>query len=204
MILTRREIPIAIVNAIYIPIFTLLAIGRANYEFLLYVGVILLDGGLILWKQRSVQFGPPILWGLTVWGFLHMAGGNVSLGEDVLYGLMLIPVYEPLHILRYDQVVHLFGFGVATLICHHLLCPYLKEGVGRTGCLFFLIVLMGSGFGALNEIVEFIAVLTFPETGVGGYKNTLVDLVFNLLGGVIAATWLTASGRLGGEAKVAP
>ena len=39
----------------------------------------------------------------------------------------------------------------------------------------------GSGFGALNEVVEFIAVLTIPETNVGGYENTGWDLVANLV-----------------------
>ena len=43
------------------------------------------------------------------------------------------------------------------------------------------------GFGALNEVVEFIASLTLPETNVRGYENTGWDLVFNLLGSLLAA-----------------
>jgi hypothetical protein len=43
------------------------------------------------------------------------------------------------------------------------------------------------GFGALNEVIEFIAVLTIPHTNVGGYINTGWDLVFNLLGALTAA-----------------
>ncbi len=50
--------------------------------------------------------------------------------------------------------------------------------------------MMGLGVGGLNEIVEFIAVLTIPETGVGGYDNTLWDMVFNLLGACAAAASL--------------
>jgi len=38
----------------------------------------------------------------------------------------------------------------------------------------------------LNEIVEFFATVILPETGVGGYINTSLDLVFNLLGALIA------------------
>ena len=34
-----------------------------------------------------------------------------------------------------------------------------------------------------------------PETGVGGYHNTMLDLCFNLLGGILAVTWLTWQGR---------
>ena len=44
--------------------------------------------------------------------------------------------------------------------------------------------------GPDNEIIEFIAVLTVPETGVGGYENTMLDLVFNLIGGILAVFWL--------------
>ena len=53
----------------------------------------------------------------------------------------------------------------------------------------------GMGFGALNEVIEFAATLTVPETNVGGYRNTGWDLVSNLVGTSIAsiAIWLAAS-----------
>jgi hypothetical protein len=41
------------------------------------------------------------------------------------------------------------------------------------------------GLGALNEVVEFIAVLTLPETNVGGYINTGWDLVYNAIGATV-------------------
>jgi hypothetical protein len=43
------------------------------------------------------------------------------------------------------------------------------------------------GFGALNEVLEFIAVLTIPNTNVGGYENTAWDMVSNLVGSTIVA-----------------
>jgi hypothetical protein len=52
----------------------------------------------------------------------------------------------------------------------------------------------GMGFGALNEIVEFVATLTIPETNVGGYENTGWDLVFNFFGCVIAAIVIRVRG----------
>jgi len=186
MLLTRREIPVLIVNLLYVPVFALIALRNLNFEFVLYVGVILIVAAWVVWKQRSVRFDLPILWGLTIWGLLHMAGGNIRVGDDILYGLQLIPV-----VLRYDQLVHAFGFGTATLVCHHLLKPYLRDGIDRWRTLSILIVLMGSGLGAINEIIEFIAVQTLPETHVGGYDNTLWDLIFNLIGGLLAVGWLT-------------
>lgn len=201
MLLTKRELPILIINLIYVPIFTIIALRGTNYEFLLYVCVILFVGAWILLKQRKVRFDRSILWGLTVWGLLHMAGGNLRVGNGVLYGLTLIPLVPRFDIVRYDQLVHTFGFGVATLIGHHLLRPYLREGIDRWGTLSFLIVLMGAGFGALNEIVEFIAVVAMPETGVGGYENTLLDLVFNLIGGILAVVWLTCQRKRAAAAR---
>ena len=190
MLLTRRETPVLIVNLVYVPAFTVIALRNLNFEFVLYVGVILIVGAWVVWKQRSVRFDLPILWGLTIWGLLHMAGGNVRVGDDVLYGLQLVPV-----VLRYDQLVHAFGFGTATLVCHHLLKPYLRDGLDRWRTLSILIVLMGSGLGAMNEIIEFIAVKTLPDTHVGGYDNTLWDLIFNLIGGLLAVAWLTVRRR---------
>jgi len=185
MLLTRRELPILFVNLLYVPTFTIIALRNLNFEFVLYVGVVILVGALVVWKQRKVQFDLTILWGLTLWGLMHMAGGNIRVGGDVLYGLQLIPV-----VLRYDQFVHAFGFGTAALVCYHLLQPYLQKDVERW-TVFVLVMLMGSGLGAVNEIIEFIAVKTMKDTNVGGYDNTLWDLIFNLIGGVIAVGWLT-------------
>jgi uncharacterized membrane protein YjdF len=177
--------------------------GRSNYEFLLYVAVILVVAGLILFSQPRIRFGPPVLWGLTVWGFLHMAGGNVAVGDGVLYGMTLVPIVErvapdgePFVLLRYDQLVHTFGFGVATLVMHHLLRPQLRPARRTAPSLFIMVILIGCGVGAANEVIEFAAVLIFPETGVGGYYNTALDLVFNLLGATLAATWLAVRGTL--------
>ncbi len=44
----------------------------------------------------------------------------------------------------------------------------------------------GQGFGGLNEVVEFAAVLAVPDTNVGGYLNTGWDLVANLAGCTVA------------------
>lgn len=186
MFVTRRERPIVIFNVLYVACFSVIALGRRNYEFVLYTGVVIALGVWILVKQRTVQFDRVILWGLSVWGVLHMAGGNMRVGGDMLYNVRIIPDY-----LRYDQFVHAFGFGTTTLVCFHLLRPYLRPNIERRRTLMVLVVLMGCGVGALNEIVEFITVKTVPETNVGGYDNTLLDLVFNLIGATIAAAWIS-------------
>jgi len=196
MLLTPRERPILLVNLVYIPAFTVLAATRRNYEFLLYVGVVIAVAAWILLIQRRVRFSGTVLWGLTAWGLLHMAGGNLDAGDGVLYGLELVRLAPRWNILRYDQAVHAFGFGVATLLCHQLLVPQLKPGAGTRPVVLLLVALMGCGLGAVNEILEFVAVVSFPETGVGGYENTLLDLVFNALGALLAVMYLRVRGTL--------
>ena len=105
---------------------------------------------------------------------------------DVLYNLMLVPITS--QILKYDQVVHAFGFGVATLFMWHILQPSLKKVNWIP--ISIVVIMAGIGAGALNEVVEFIAVVTVPDTNVGGYINTGLDLVFNLIGACIAMTYI--------------
>ena len=58
----------------------------------------------------------------------------------------------------------------------------------------------GMGFGALNEVIEFFAVMLLPKTNVGDYENTGWDLVANLVGATVAATTIRIVWkRRGGE-----
>ena len=89
------------------------------------------------------------------------------------------------HVVRLDA----FGFGVATLFSYYILKPSLGAAVNRPA-VSVLLVLVGMGLGALNEIIEFIAVLTVPETGVGGYENTMWDMIFNTIGAVLVVIYI--------------
>jgi hypothetical protein len=122
----RRDLPVVLFSLVYISFFTYLALRRANYEFVLYAAVVIVLALWIIVKQPVVQFEPLILWGLSAWGLLHMAGGNLSVGDDVLYNVQLVPRY-----LRFDQFVHALGFGTATLVCHNILRPHLREKSSR-------------------------------------------------------------------------
>ena len=72
--------------------------------------------------------------------------------------------------------MYAFGFGVTTLVCWEGLRSLLidagrpdpQPGLGS----LTLCAAAAMGFGALNEVVEFIATLLVPETNVGGYINT--------------------------------
>lgn len=190
--MNKRDLPVILFSAAYMALFVSMAMTRKNYEFVLYAGVVLVLAAWILVKQRTVQFDQVVLWGLSLWGLMHMAGGNIRAGSDVLYNVQLVP-----GVLRYDQLVHALGFGAATLACFHVLKGMLKPDAPRRVTLLILVVLMGCGLGAINEIVEFVAVKLVPETNVGGYENTLWDLVFNLIGSSVAAVWAIGPGVTG-------
>lgn len=167
-----------------------LALARGNTEFVFYGVVMLVLIGLVAWTHTRVGFSWLVLWGLAIWGLLHMAGGNIPVGTDsegedvVLYSFRAAP-FVP----RYDQIVHALGFFVATLASWEALRAAVRP-LGRlraTPGVAVGVGLMGMGWGALNEVVEFVAVITLPSTNVGGYVNTGWDLVSNLVGATSAA-----------------
>ena len=103
----------------------------------------------------------------------------------MLYNLWLIP-----GILKYDQLVHAFGFGLITWISWQgIRKAFIRHGIEATPTfgLLTICVACGMGFGAANEIVEFIATLVLPDTNVGGYENTGWDLIANFVGCLVAA-----------------
>ncbi len=183
------------VNALVIGASSVYYVATENFEFLVYVVVLLSIGGLVLGTIKRSNFPPLILWGLSIWGWGHMAGGSIPVGESVLYRLILVPLYDAgdgeFVLLKYDQAIHFYGFAIATLIVYHLLKPYLNE---RTNwkVVYPIIALCGMGLGVVNELVEFLAVISVPETGVGGYFNTSLDLVFNTLGAIAAVFYIHA------------
>jgi uncharacterized membrane protein YjdF len=177
------------------------ALSRGNSEFLIYIGVMIVLVGVVAAVHLRVHLTLPVLWCLSIWGLLHMMGGLVPVPESwpingdirVLYSLWLIPER-----LKYDQVVHAFGFGVTTWVCWQgLRAAFASHGaLEPTFGLLVLCAAGGMGFGAMNEVVEFTAVLLVPETNVGGYMNTGWDLVANLTGTVVAAA-LIRTGVIG-------
>jgi uncharacterized membrane protein YjdF len=182
-LIRKGQLPILITIVVMLLVFSFYYFAIKNYEFIMYIFVILFFLVLILLTNNRVNYSNTSLWGLTIWGILHMAGGGVPVKGDVLYKLILMPITE--NIFRYDQFVHIIGFGVATLIMFELLKPKLKP-VEYWTAISIVVVMAGLGVGAVNEIVEYIATLLVPETGVGGYDNTLLDLVSDLIGALFA------------------
>jgi mutator protein MutT len=175
-------------NLASLVLFGFLFAGSRNSEFLFYESVILFFIALIGLTDAKVLYPKSLLWGLTLWAQLHLAGGGLFIGGRKLYEIILLPVVgAPYHIFRYDQFVHIVGFGVCTILAWHLVRRFLENpGGAPPRGLRFVIVLAGLGFGALNEIVEFGSTVVLSRTGVGGYENNAIDLVADLVGALLA------------------
>lgn len=195
--LRRSEYPVAIFTAGYVLAFTAWFLISGNHEFVVYVVTMLLLITLIGRSLRSVEYPISMLWALSAWGLLHMAGGGVPVGDSVLYSLQILPITPAegeLRLLKYDQIVHAYGFGVTVWVLWYLLRRHFPTLMGTKTSLLYP-ALAAMGLGTVNEIVEFIAVLSVPETNVGGYANTALDLVFNALGAVVAMAIIAKAGK---------
>jgi hypothetical protein len=190
MLLKRDQIPILIFTLIYLIIFSLVFFFRKNYEFIMYVGVILFFFFVILLTNKKVNYPNIVLWGLSSWGLLHMCGGGILINGDVLYKLILIPLSSTYEILKYDQFVHIVGFGIATLVMYVLLEPKIKKPIKKWISISIIVIMAGLGVGAINEIIEFIAVIILPDTNVGGFMNMSLDLVSDLIGACLAMIYI--------------
>jgi len=197
-----KLLPVFLFNGAYIGGAVALSLAKGNTEFIFYIVVMIILVGVMSIVHRKAGLTTPLLWAFSLWGLLHMAGGLCPLpagwpyngDHAVLYSLWLIPER-----LKYDQIVHAYGFGITTWLCWHIVRNSLRSassGGGPVRPTFGILTLCaaaGMGFGAFNEVIEFIAVLTIPNTNVGGYENTGWDLVANLIGTIVAAVIIRLS-----------
>ncbi len=190
--MTRSHYILMVINSIYLlPLLVMLPL-QGRWEFFAYIVQVIVLFIILMSTIKKTQFPIWLLSMLSVWVALHMAGGTVVVGDGVLYAYKLFHVVGGVvegtdsYVLKYDQVIHFFGFFTTTFVAYWLLLPQLKPNF-RIGAVAFVAMLASMGFGAINEIIEFGTVLTVPDNGVGGYYNTAIDLVANGLGATLAA-----------------
>ena len=198
-------IAVAVFVAAYLAVAAVAAVLSANFEFVYYLAVMVVLSTVVLLVHLRLRLPAAVLAALAIWGALHMAGGLVPVPESwpidgevrVLYSWRLAGVNGPLAWLKFDQLVHAYGFGVtAWLLWASLVASRRRRGeVTRPDAgLMVLIAAAACGFGALNEIVEFVATL-LTETNVGGYTNTALDLIANLVGATVAVALIAGLDR---------
>ncbi len=198
---TRAQIGIGVFTAAYLLAAAVGAAVMRNGEFVFYLVIMLVLVGVVLAIHRRCGFSTALLAALSVWGAAHMAGGLVPVPESwpingdqrVLYSWWIVP-WGGSGVFKYDNLIHAYGFGITTWACWQ----GLRASVGDVSPTLGRLVLCSAaaqGFGALNEVIEFVATLLGPSN-VGGYVNTALDMVWNLVGTVMAAACIAlASGR---------
>ena len=163
------------------------ALFAGNSEFLIYAVVTVALVALLHWSDSYYQYRTWVLWLFDIWIVLHILGGLYEVSDGVvLYSLVLIDIVgEPYLILKYDQLVHAYCYFVIALLLARVLRRSSPAEMSF-GLFAMITVLAATGVGALNEVVEFIAVVTVPDTNVGGYENTVIDIIANLIGAMLA------------------
>ena len=186
--MTKIQQVLLAVNVLVVVGFSWYYLQNLNYEFLAYAGTIAIVTALLFGTLQWTRFSTTIITGVTGWGILHMLGGSVMTPDGVLYAYRIFPFFDgggDFYILKYDQVVHAFLYGVVGLMFYHLL----KEivGIKTHGMLIAAVAIFAAaGFSIINEIIEFLAEVILENTGVGGYYNTVLDMIFNLAGAAVA------------------
>jgi len=177
-------------NALYLIVFGAYYVIIQNYEFLVYISVIVIIGLIIAVNLHKSKLDNLILWLLSIWGFVHMIGGGIRIGGHTVYSLHLIDIVNKggdFYILKMDQLIHFYGFFVAAILIYQLLMATGSYALKSPKLMIFLAWIGSMGLGALNEVVEFIAFVSLSQTGVGDVYNTGLDLVFNLVGALVGA-----------------
>jgi hypothetical protein len=148
-----------------------------------YLVIVLALGTAVAIADDRTRFSRVAIIGLAVWAVLHLAGGLIELDDGrTLYNTTFT------RWIHFDNVVHVIGFGSAGLAATEALIATLGALLPRrTTWVVTWVAAMGAG--ALNEVVEFAASHLLNAANVGGYQNTGRDLVANLIGGAIAASW---------------
>lgn len=148
---------------------------------------------VVAYLDGRQPFSREVLWGLALWGALHLAGGLVPATDDrVLYNVWLLPF------VRFDHLVHAVGFGFAGLAFREAVHARTAMAVASGAVLVFF---GGLGLGALNEMIEFLITRVVEDTNIGGFENTGWDLVANTVGAGVAAAWLRHRYRSEGSGR---
>ncbi|OGG85851.1 hypothetical protein A2392_00330 [Candidatus Kaiserbacteria bacterium RIFOXYB1_FULL_46_14] len=189
--MTRRSSFTALIlfSGLYLSLGAIYFIRHLNFEFIAYVLVLIGIFSAVLWIHKRARFPLWLLWLLSFWGLAHVLGGSVPTPDGVLFAYRIYPFLDlggEFYILKYDQVVHAYLYGVVAVMAYHLIRSKLLPR-GQSALVFLFAVMASLGISGLNEIMEFFISLTV-KNGVGGYYNTMLDMCFNLAGAVLA-TW---------------
>ncbi len=197
MSFSKSELGVIVFSVLYLIIGGLFFLQDSNLEFVIYVGVLVAVFALLFGTLKTTKFPTYILWLISIWGLMHVLGGSVPTPDGVLFAYRIFPFFDgggEFYILKYDQVVHAYLYGVMSLVFIHLIRNTLAAR-GSAWIIVLTAVMASMGVSAMNEIMEFFIAVSLERHGVGGYHNAMLDLVFNFSGAVIATVILLITER---------
>jgi hypothetical protein len=173
----------------FLVILTAYFISKLNYEFIGYAVVVGFLYYMVLKADKKYDFPASAVWLFAIWIAMHMLGGSVYIGGTRLYDLVLINIFNgggEFMMLKYDQFVHAYCYFAISILIYFVLKKHMKSG--QKAALVTFTILSAIGIGLLNEVIEF-AMVVFADAAeaVGGYYNTALDLVFNLIGAILGS-----------------
>lgn len=141
---TNGFIAVCLFTAAYLTAAGVTAWIQQSVEFAFYIIVMLVLLGAVGAIHKRVRFTTGVLFCLSIWGAMHMAGGLVPVpdawpinGENrVIYSWWVIPFAtgddgRVLYGLKYDQLTHAYGFGITAWACWQGLCATLRMPVAK-------------------------------------------------------------------------
>jgi hypothetical protein len=165
--------------------FTVVGLARGVWFLWIYLPALAACVGIVAYiDHRRGPIPQVLLWLLVLWATLHLAGGlapNPTGGTEILYGMWLVD-----GVLRYDQVVHGFGIGAATALFAH--------AARDTDRPLFWGFVLSQCVGLVNEIAENVFAVFVAGSNVGDMVNTAWDLIWHVIGAVVATLWMSRRG----------
>lgn len=188
--MNKKILSLSITGALIILGFLFYFISIGNYEFIgyaLFVGILL---SLILYSDKYINYPSFVLWIFVFWIFLHFGGGAFYIDGIKLYDLILIDLIgSPYDILKYDQLIHAYCYFSISMLAYCVAKNKFKK-IDLT--VKILIIMIALGISGINEIIEFgMVIWADAAEAVGGYYNTLMDMVMNLLGSIIGVALIS-------------
>jgi hypothetical protein len=172
---------------LYLAVFSVIALIKANYEFFYYIVLMSILIFFIVKFHKKFHLPIPVMTGLTIVGAMHIFGGQLHFNNIRLYDIWIIP-----SIFKYDNLIHLIAIFISTLVIYSLLYPHLDKKLEHNRwSLSLILILIAMGLGAFNKVIELGAVIFLGASGqVGDYLNNAIDLMYNLGGAVLACFYL--------------
>ena len=167
---------------------TAFSAARGDRRILAYLAVVLVVTAGLHRAHRLRPFPPVLQWAAVGCAALHLAGGLLP-GDPVFYETWVVE-----GVVKYDQLVHFTISATLTAVARHVLGRWLEAA--PPALLVAMAVLVANGFGAGNEVFEFLSALRFADAYVGGFENAGWDLVFNAFGSLTAGAVLLGAHRV--------